>query len=243
MSLELQVNTQKHCAQQIDSEYVGLCIDDVLALAKRAKESDKQAFFVKNDLETFKSLMQSFVNKNNQKAEEALLHQEENISDIMVSFAKNEQNLMDLYKYLLLQYQNLIEEDLSLQEYQPVLYFDNYFVDFEENLEDIREQTVPNPTTHSYYHKLYKTTQDKLSIVYRVHLKNRQKYQEEYIDDRYKITPLNADKKRYLLEAEILLDEFKQYGEIFLQQLNASSAEKEKFEKDLTRLRERFEIQ
>lgn len=242
MSLEIQVDTKEHCATQIDLEYVGLCLEDLLALAKRAKESQKREFFIRNDLETFKTLIQSFINKNNQKSEEALLHTE-NSADIMVSYAKNEQNLMDLYKYLLLKYENSIEEDLSLQKYQPVLYFDNYFVDFEENLEDIKERTVLSPTADPYYHKLYRTTQDKLSILYRIHLQNRQKYQEAYINDRYQITSLNADKKRYLLESQILLDEFKQYGKIFLQQLNASKEEREKFDKDCKTLQERFEIE
>lgn len=241
MSFELQTTTKEHSAQQVDVEYVGLCLDDVLSLAKRAKESDKREFFIGNDLETFKTLMQSFVNKNNQKSEEALLGND-NSAEIMVSYAKNEQNLMDLYKYLLLQYQNVVEEDLLLEKYQPVLYFDNYFVDFEENMQDIKEKDVVSPTSDSYYHKLYRTTQDKLSILYRIHLQNRQKYQEEYINDRYQITPLNADKKRYLLEAEILLDEFKQYGKIFLEQLKASADEREKFDKDVKTLQERFEI-
>jgi len=242
LSLEIQVDRKKeHCATEIDAEYIGLCLDDILALAKRAKESEKKDFFIRNDLETFKTLMQSFVNKNNQKSEEALLHTE-NTSDIMVSYAKNEQNLATLYNYLLLQYQNILQEDLSLFKYQPVLYFDNYFVDFQENLEDIKQKGVSHPTLHPYYHKLYRTTQDKLAILYRIHLQNRQKYQEEYISDRYKITPLNADKKRYLLEAEILLDEFKEYGRVFLKQLNASSEEVEKFEKDVKTLQERFEI-
>jgi hypothetical protein len=234
---------KEHCAQQIDEEYIGLCLEDVLALAERAKESDKREFLIRNDLEIFQSLIQSFINKNNQKSEEALLDNIENASDIMVSYAKNEQNLIDLYKFLLLHYQSVLQEDLYLHNYQPVLYFDNYFVDFEETLDEIKESEIKNPTTHAYYQKLYKTTQDKLSILYRIHLKNRQKYQEEYINDRYKITPLNADKKRYLLEAEILLDDFKQYGSIFLKHLNASNDDMEKFFKDIQRLQERFEVQ
>lgn len=241
MSLELQVDMKKHCATEIDSEYIGLCLDDVLSLAQRAKESDKREFFIRNDLETFKTLIQSFINRNNQKSEEALLHTV-NSNEAMVSYAKNEQNLLDLYKYLLLKYENTIEEDLSLHKYQPVLYFDNYFVDFEENLEDMKEKNIQNPTTNSYYHKLYRTTQDKLSILYRIYLQNRKKYQEAYIENRFQITSLNADKKRYLLEAEILLDEFKEYGTIFLEQLQASESEKEKFSQDIKRLQERFEI-
>jgi len=234
-------NRCNYCTTSIDSDFAELCLEDVLASAQRAKESSKKEFFIKNDLETFKSLMQSFVNKNNQKSEEALLHAH-NAQERLVSYAKNEQNLADLYKLLLLHYQNVVERELPLHNYKLTLYFDNYFVDFEETLEDIKAQKPTYPTLHPYYNKLYKTTQDKLSILYRTHLKNQQRYKEEYITDRYKITQINADKKYYHLEATILLDDFKEYGTIFLEALQASGADKEKFLQDITKLQERFEL-
>ncbi|UCN01260.1 hypothetical protein LCX93_04920 [Sulfurimonas sp. SWIR-19] len=228
-------------AKDIASEYAGFSLDEVLTLAKRAKESPKKDFFIENDLQMFKTLMQSFVNKNNQKSEEALLSTE-NSNETMVSYAKNEQNLADLYHYLLLAYQNVLEEDLHLQNYQPVFYFDNYFVDFKENLQKISQNEADTITTHFYYQKLYKTTQDKLSIIYRAHLQNRKKHQEAYIQNRYALTDLRADKERYLLEAEILLDEFKLYANALLSHVQAPQQQMEQFEKDLQKLQQRFEV-
>jgi len=227
-----------HCTITIDPSFESLCLEDILKMAQTALESENQEFMTHNNLQIIQNIFQSLINKNNQNAEQALV----SLEPQEVGYASKEQNLLDLYRYFLLQFQNIVQKDLSLEKYQLSNYFDNYFTDFEYNLQMAMRSPSNQVTTHAYYAKMYKTTLDKMSIIYKNYLYNIKKYKENYIKNKIALSELEDEKEHYMLEFRLLLDEFLQYAQRFLRELKANKEDMQKLQDDLLTLQERFSV-
>ena len=183
-------------------------------------------------------MVQNYINKNNQKSEDALSNTSLGIDKIMVSYATKEQELVDLYRLLVLKYQEKVQMKLAPEVYKLSLYFDNYFVDFEENLKHLEKGI--KATEHPYYLKMFRTTQDKLSVIYRVYLDNIKSLKLQYVKDERAYTNLHHESQQYALEYEILLSEFNKYANLFLNEAEADENEYKSFNTDYAELEKRF---
>ncbi len=215
--------------------------EEVEALASRAKNSPKKDFLVRNDLETLKSVAQTLVNQNNQAAERAL--QNGNDDDAhLIDHAANEQNIVDTYNFLLLRYEGILEETLAKKDYKLALYFDNYFVDFESNLEEAKSQKELRVSHHPYFIKMYRTTQDKLATLYKIYLDNTERLKKRYLKDQKVLIEIREEKKRYKVAYESVLDEFTTYATTFFEALQADEKERKTLYDKIETLQERFGI-
>lgn len=213
--------------------------EEIEALAERAKSSSKKEFLVSNDLATLKNLAQMLVNQNNQAAEKALQSGQEDEANL-VDYAANEQNIVDMCNYLLLRYEGVLQEPLDRKHYKLTLYFDNYFVDFESNLEEAKSQKEIKISHHPYFIKMYRTTQDKLATLYKIYLDNTERLKKRYIVDQKALIELREEKRRYRLAYESVLDEFITYASTFFEVLEADEKEREALRKRIETLQERF---
>ncbi len=242
MNKKNQSVRQRHCCHEIDPEFERFCLEDVLAMAQRTKElsEEKKDFFIENDIESIRTRIQICVNKNNHKAELELLSSKNVHSS--VAYASVEERLSDLYRLFLLEYRAVVEVAVPLHKFKLVLYFDNYFNDFEEQLNNIRQEKPKDPMAHSFYLKMYKVTMDKLASIYRAYIENIKDYKESYVYDHRYAVDIAFENKRYKLEYALLLDEFRHYAKAYLEALEAYEACQEAFENDYNNLKERFAV-
>ncbi len=213
--------------------------EEVESLAARAKDSPKREFFVQNDLATLQSIAQMSVNINNQEAERAI-NGEKNDDSNLLDYASVEQNIADMYNFLLLRYEAVLEEPIEKSSYKISLYFDNYFVDFENNLKEAKANSTTKPSLHPYFVKMYRTTQDKLATLYKIYLENTVQLKESYIVDEKALIRIREEKKRYKVAYESILDEFVTYATIFFEELQADEKENEILQNKIAFLQERF---
>lgn len=232
------INLKNTTALAIDSEYIGLDLVSMLEMAEKTVNLQEREFSIVNDIAILKRLAQNFINKNNQKSEVTLSNHQSELDEIMVSYATKEQEIVDLYKFLVLKYQEYVQTSLDQSVYSLSLYFDNYFVDFEENLKHIEK--ADNATGHPYYLKMFRTTQDKLSVIYRIYLDNIKALKKKYVENERAYTELYHESQKYALEYEVLLSEFNKYATLFLGSLNADENEFAHLASDYKELSERF---
>ena len=232
------INLKNTTALSIDSDYIGLDLVTMQEMAEKTVHAQEREFNITNDIAILKRVAQNFINKNNQKSEVALSNSKMQLDEIMVSYATKEQEIVDLYKWLVLKYQEYVQTPLDHSVYALSLYFDNYFVDFEENLKHIEKGD--NATEHPYYMKMFRTTQDKLSVIYRIYLDNIKALKLQYIEDERAYTELHHESQKYVLEYEMLLSEFNKYATLFLNALDADENEFACLSSDQKELAERF---
>ncbi len=234
------INLKNTTAVSIDRDYVGLDFVTMQEMAEKTKtiNAEDKAFSMSNDAALLKRMAQNFINKNNQKSEVALSNHEMRLDEIMISYATKEQEIVDLYRFLVLKYQEYVQKELEPSVYKLSLYFDNYFVDFEENLKHLEKGI--KATEHPYYMKMFRTTQDKLSVIYRIYLDNIKTLKLKYIEDERAYTQLHHETQKYVLEYKILLSEFSKYANIFLNEAEADENEFASLNLDYTELEERF---
>lgn len=214
---------------------------DVRELASRAKTSQNKEFLIQNDLATLQSKAQMLVNQNNQNAERSLQGAYDEDATL-VEYAAVEQNISDTYNFLLLCYEGSLEEAIEKSNFKISLYFDNYFVDFENNLEQAKKDANVRASHHPYFIKMYRTTQDKLSTLYKIYLDNTQQLKEQYIDDQKVLMQIRDEKKRYVMTYKAVLDEFMTYASTFLEVLDAPSQERADLQEKMKTLQERYGV-
>ena len=215
--------------------------DEMRELALRAKSSQNKEFLVKNDLSTLQIKTQALINQNNQAAERSLKSAYDEESTL-VEYAAIEQNISDSYNFLLLCYEGSLEENIAKSNYNLSLYFDNYFVDFEKNLEEAKQHKGEGILHHPYFIKMYRTTQDKLSTLYKIYLDNTRELKERYINNQTVLMQIRDEKKRYSVAYEAIIDEFATYATTFLESLGASSQEQDDLKQKITTLQERYGV-
>ncbi len=215
--------------------------EEVQKLAARATTSEKREFFINNDIAVLHNIAQRLVNQNNQQAEEALLQQDDTEASL-VNYAANEQDIIDTYNYLLLRYEGVLESNIDKEQYKLSLYFDNYFVDFEYNLKEAKKQLQTKVHHHPYFMKMYRTTQDKLSTIYKIYLDNVERFKKSYVTDRNALRGVREEKKRYMVAFHSLVDEFETYSSTFLDALDAEPEDYEVFEKQKEKLQQRYSV-
>lgn len=214
---------------------------EVRELAKRALASQNKIFLIQNDLATLQSKAQALVNQNNQAAERSLQSSYDEESTL-VEYAAIEQNISDTYNFLLLCYEGSLQSAIEKSAYKLSFYFDNYFVDFESNLQEAKKDTNMRASQHPYFVKMYRTTQDKLSTLYKIYLDNTKVFKEKYIQDQSFLMQIRDEKKRYIIAYETVLDEFVTYAGTFYEALDAPQQEQEELEKKITTLQARYSI-
>ena len=215
--------------------------DEIRELAKRAKVSENRLFLIQNDLATLQNQVQALVNQNNQIAERALKTGDSDDA-LLIEYAAQEQNIADTYNYLLLRYEGVIEESVERNNYRVSFYFDNYFVDFENNLKEAKKDREMKPSHHHYFIKMYRTTQDKLATLYKIYLDNTRQLKKQESLNQQTLIEIREEKRRYKVAYDSVLDEFVTYATTFLEALESDAKEYEVLQKKITALQERYSV-
>lgn len=241
----LPINTKNTRATSIHPDFHRLDIVTVHGLAMQSNQAEDKLLSIQNDIEYIRATIQNYVNINNKNAEFALNDTTIDVSDTLVKYASVEQEVVSFYAYLVAKYYTFVAlpQDPRIVKKPFVLYFDNYFTDFEQTLDyyqhyyDFSQSEI---TQSPYYIKMFNAVEGKLSIVHKNFSRELTMLEEEYINKRNELTQLHRLETHYDLEVMMLIDEFDRYAKIFIQTLQDDATQKEHHNQEIATLKQRF---
>ena len=201
-----------------------------------------------NDIAQIRVLIQKQISDNNKEAELAqhgATH--ETMGELLLEYASFEQEIVTQYRTLVSKYLShlAIEGDFLLINEPFEVYFDNYFADFENTLNyyKVFYKDVEKALTQTHYYvKMYNATQAKVSILNLGTEEAMHETKKAYISKRSHLTDLKMIQREYAQEFDILLEEFKRYGEMYIKEIKSNEADLLEHKANVTELQERFDL-
>jgi hypothetical protein len=199
---------------QLESE--GLRVSQLVIRAGTCRDSED----ADREIERIRSLIQSRIDDNNRKAESALAETPHARAQILVEKAANEEQIVDFYRYLVARFEAAggCSVTPELRHRPFVLYFDNYYADFDAKLAYWKQHYdgTSDPTAGPFYLKLHQTALAKLQIVSDNFAPALTAAKRAYIEDPYRLGELrDIRRQRYEALAEPIA-EFEQYGRAYI---------------------------
>jgi hypothetical protein len=203
---------------------------------------------IQNDIGQIRATIQNDIYENNKIAELELAKSSvHDKGDVLLKFAIFEQDIISKYRTLAHMYFSQIQKELDFMlVHKPFeLYFDNYFADFELQLQYYKElyASKQQALVHTpYYMKMFNATQAKMSITNINITAKVERMKQDYISQRSYLTELKLIRREYEQEVVILLDEFFRYGEVYIKEIRQNSEDLKIHSKNIEDLRDRFDL-
>jgi len=221
-------------------------LSDEIDLVEYLKTQEKPN--IENDIAHIRAIIQSKISNNNKEAELAQKNATQTtMGEILLEFASYEQDIVSHYRSLVAKYFSYIgvKGDFLLINEPFELYFDNYFADFENTLSYYKlfYKEIEKPLTQTpYYLKMFNATQAKISMLNLNIEEVMHETKKAYISKRTNLIELKLVKREYSQEFDILLSEFKRYGELYIKEIKSNQADLEEHSANIAEIQERFDL-
>jgi len=243
----IEINREEYMLQSYFQDMFDLV--DAVDLIEYVKREEMQKLVnPTKDITQIRALIQKQISDNNKEAELAQRGATyETMGELLLKYASFEQEIVTRYRTLISKYLShlAIKGDFLLVNEPFEVYFDNYFADFENTLNyyKVFYKGVEKPLTQTpYYVKMYNSTEAKVSIL---NLNTEERMYEKkkaYISKRSYLTDLKIVEHEYSQEFDILLGEFKRYGEMYIKEIKSNDADLQEHKANSTELQERFDL-